>query len=221
MTGLTGQRAEVGWQFWVRWVLASSVGCALGFAPFVYVTLAVRTFYEDRTFALALGITGLLTWGWLGLLQWLVLRPQLSSANRWVLATIVGGTAGSVAAWAVNVMVGPPAGRHTIAGDFIAIVLAGGAFGGILAILQLRILRQQVDRAGWWVLASIVGCALAFAIAEPISLLAFVFLQIHQPLSPLLFCLTLGAIAGVVNGSITGITLVRLLQHRVAIAPDA
>ena len=70
----------------------------------------------------------------------------------WVLATAVG--------WSVGGYLGSAAGWGLSRGIAVVGYGAGAAAGGIAAgVLQWLVLRQQVARAGWWVLASTVAGA--------------------------------------------------------------
>ncbi len=68
---MTIGRAQVGWRFWLQWVLATAVGWAVG-------TTA----------------GGALVGTVVGVAQWLVLRRRVARAGWWVLATAVGWLVG-------------------------------------------------------------------------------------------------------------------------------
>jgi membrane associated rhomboid family serine protease len=81
-----------------------------------------------------------------GVLQWLVLRQQVTRAGWWVPASIVAVAALGVMVFAVGVI-------DADVGWVVGTVL----FGTVLGVLQWLLLRRQLARAGWWVLASGVG----------------------------------------------------------------
>jgi hypothetical protein len=119
--------------------LVNTVGLAgsfiVGFAVGVVVDYA-----EGSVMGIILG--GAVFGASLGTVQWLVLRRQVSRSGWWVLASTVGGAVGGAMALVVD------------EAQIFAIVLA--MFGASVGIAQWLVLRRQVARAGWWVLASIV-----------------------------------------------------------------
>ena len=75
-----GLRRWRGWPLWLRWVLASTAGLAMG-RP---VSMAVGS---SRNLIVA-GAAGVAIGGIVaGVLQWLVLRRRVTGAGRWVLAS--------------------------------------------------------------------------------------------------------------------------------------
>ena len=97
---------------------------------------------------------------------------------------LVGGTA-----WGANW--GPDWSADP--GGDVGFVVAVAAGGTVLGVLQWLVLRRQVARAGWWVLASSVGWVMG-GLASGIT------------------NTTAGwAVLGIVYGAITGIVLVWLL----------
>ena len=82
-------------------------------------------------------------------------------------------------------------------------VIGGGAGLGI-AMMQWRILRQQIAKAGWWwILANATGWAMALLVSRGVSL------QVQNNIGVILS----GVLGGVVVGTITGIILYWLLQY--------
>jgi hypothetical protein len=90
-----------------------------------------------------------------GVLQWLVLRKRVSRAGWWVLASAAGGTL-----LFQNVFEGIYWSLEGFGAllSWIGVVALGGAVTGTL---QWLVLRGQVSRAGWWILASTVGWVLS------------------------------------------------------------
>ena len=75
----------------------------------------------------------------------------------WVLASLVGGAVGFAVAGAV---LGAVLEAVAAAGGFaMAAAVVMAVAGASLGIAQWLVLRRQVSRAGWWVLASTVGLA--------------------------------------------------------------
>ena len=77
--------------------------------------------------------------------------------------------------------------------------MIGAVIGVVVGVTEWLVLLWQVSRAGWWVLASVVGLAVGNVImqtvAGPVGLAIFV-------------------VFGAVTGTITGVALVWLLRRR-------
>ncbi len=135
--GSTDQPSEssrvVGWGFWIGWVLAGAIGWAA--AEPVYRAVSPTTgLVGGSDFAGAVG------WIVTGVLQWLLLRRQVSRVGMWPFTAVAPGgllvfTAGADAGW----------------------VLLLATSGTIAGLLQWWILKPHIARAGRWVLASTAG----------------------------------------------------------------
>ncbi len=142
---MTGEKAPVSWRFWLWWVLASTVGWAVGGG----LSGTLGSIQAGYVGGMTVGATGA------GMLQWLVLRQRIDRAGWWVLATVLA-SAGVGALIVALGFVGGRAWGATWSADPGRVVggLAGmGFFGTVLGALQWLVLRRQVARAGWWVLA--------------------------------------------------------------------
>ena len=71
----------VGWGFWLLWVLASTVGGIVG------NSIATRS---ANSWTMAGALVGAGT----GIMQWLILRRQISQAGWWIPATTIGQAVG-------------------------------------------------------------------------------------------------------------------------------
>ena len=80
-----------------------------------------------------------------GIAQWLILRRQGHKVGWWVVASIVGFAIGFPL---TKTLFGELSSGLLVAGG------AGAVVGAIAGALQWLVLRGQVVRAGWWVLAS-------------------------------------------------------------------
>lgn len=78
---MNAERAQVGWRFWLGWVLASTVGVVVG--------LTVGTFVQDSAVTRGNVLGGAVIGASIGTAQWLVLRRQVSRSGCWVLASTV------------------------------------------------------------------------------------------------------------------------------------
>lgn len=139
----SSQRLPIGWQDWVWWVLASTVGGATGFALSMTVLDLLST--QTRLAPEEIVIYGLF-WVGMGVGQWFVLRRHIPGAGLWIAASALGGvlTGGGPVIWP-----NPPN---------LVVVYIG--MGTLLGALQWLVLRRGVRQAGWWLLASPAGCAL-------------------------------------------------------------
>jgi hypothetical protein len=204
-------RAGMTGGLWRRWVAASTVGLTVGWAVFALVADGLGgpegTRRSDNAHMLGLLIAG----GLLGALQWAVLRGQARRAARAAAASGLGMTVGFMAGWAIG---GPPV-------DFLlAFTMVGIADG----IAQWRLLRGQVPRPGWWVLAS--GLGFTVGGAAGVAVVVLVADAVDQALGSGLVAFAavlalLGAVGGAVGGAITATVLVRLTRQPAPPSPAA
>jgi hypothetical protein len=154
---MNANQNNVGWGFWLAWVLANIMGFVIG--ALLGITVAYGLFDRDG-FDATIGITaGIVMGATGGCLQWVVLREKVARAGWWVLASTLGFaiTLGELGAIGINE-------NYVMAGILFAAVF--GIAGGVLQWLVLR--RAGVARAGLWVPASVFGSLVA-AIGFPIS----------------------------------------------------
>ena len=150
---------RLGLAWWLRWVIATTVGTIVAFAAFLAIFTVIGEPGDVLFPVLMVGIGGIV-----GAFQQRVLRQVLSHAERWALMTGVG----LGAAMALGVALGE---RSGLAGTTMMGVIDGAAGGAIIGTLQLRVLRPWVARARWWVPASIAGWALAGGAANAVGYL--------------------------------------------------
>lgn len=190
---MTVERSRVGWRFWLLWVLASTVGSLAGFfVGFVVGAVVEEILPNYGSAAIAAGVGA-----GVGILQWFVLRWRVSRSGWWVLASILGLAVAAVLGTAVALAGGDP----TTPWGFAGVLVVGGAMAGLM---QWFVLRRQVSRAGWWVLASTVG----WAVSGPVLGLSAQYGMYFSPL-----VVSLGG--GVGLGAVTGLALVWLLRQPV------
>lgn len=175
-----------GWRIWFLWLLASAVGWGVG--------MEAGSFFEPGGIKSLRSVPSLILAGYValavganlsGVLQWLVLRGKVARAGRWVPASL--GAAAVVGL--VVLSVGAVDAQR-------GWVMGAGLFGTVVGALQWLVLRRQVPRAGWWVLASTVGWVVGIPLGETFGWLAL----------------------GATYGAITGTALVWLLRRG---TPDA
>jgi hypothetical protein len=150
---MQAKRSRVGWGFWLQYTLASTlgmfVGFFLGFLLMAIIPDILGKWLAFSVFGIVLGVA-------VGILQWIVLRRRVSGAGWWVFASAVGG----LGIFQAGVFFGFSTSYASFGALFgwIGIVALGGVVTGAL---QWLVLRGQVSRAGWWVLASTVGWVLS------------------------------------------------------------
>ena len=165
-------RQRVGWGFWVRWMAATASGLSATAYGFWYASDAwnrviVLSPRIDQLvgFSLLLAVLG----AGVGVMQWLVLRRELSQAGWWVAATMSGVVVvgvGLAVAWAYDVVFQD--GRFDVVGP--QPVIASLAAFAAIGVMQWLVLRRQVARAGWWVLANVLGFVGGYLLGVSIAL---------------------------------------------------
>jgi hypothetical protein len=134
------ERAQVGWTFWLWWILATAVGFGVG----LIVGAKVGSILEAIAGPLLGSLTAIAAVGAsVGTAQWFLLRRHFPGAGWWVLATTVGGIVGGLLSSELEASLGPSIVRFAV-------------FGAPIAISQWIVLRRHFRNAGWWVLAGIV-----------------------------------------------------------------
>jgi len=182
---------NVGRGYWLAWFLASVMGYAVGML--LGASVAHGIFNRDP-FDATMGLTlGIVMGAIGGFAQWVVLRQRIPGAGWWILASAMGFAAVFGLSGAV------PSNNPATTGFIMAV-----AFGLVGGIPQWLILRRTVPRAGWWVLADILGL-LAGEIGFPV---AIAISATNDDLNFLVVALVFAA----GYGAITGAALVWLLR---------
>ena len=166
MSGVKGllmpvERRWVGWRLWLGWLLASSIGWALGLAGGFAFGFGIGGVVSGTA---SMGVFGAILGVSIGTLQWLVLRRWISRAGWWVLATAVGMGVGFALIKAVT-----PTLSEVLDGGPLYGAANGGLVGVLVGTLQGLVLRRQVARAGWWVLTSAVAMSVGFALDQVVG----------------------------------------------------
>lgn len=171
---------------WLSWLLASAAGGAF-----------IGSMAAPTDFFWFLVMTGLV----IGVAQWLVLRRYLPGAGWWILASAFGWFLGSLVLMTTVEIINPIADflesviRLGIWGSAVTMIL----YGTVLGAVQWLVLRRHTQRAGWWVLASVIGGAVGGAVGAACSEIPFGSAA-----------LTYG-VAWAGSGAVTGMVLVWLL----------
>lgn len=191
---MNANQVNTGRGYWLAWFLVSAIGygmgAILGFS-FIYNLSPTDTFDATRGImsGIVMGAIG-------GYFQWVVLNERINGAGLWGLASALafGSAMGASAA-------AKPDDNPAMAGFLIVSV-----FGVVGGILQWMILRRKFRRAGWWLLANLLG-----ALVGAIGLSTAV--AISETGNWGLALMTFGLMFGAGNGAITGAALVWLLRQ--------
>jgi hypothetical protein len=194
---VTIPRDQIGWVFWLQWVVASTVGFALGATA---IGAAGRPLGDTApTFigASVLYITVVVAATLPGFLHWLILRRRFAHTGWWVLASGIGSLLGYFVT-GLGLGVEDTQGNATFA--HLAVPASTAVAGAAVGILQWVVLRRWVSRAGWWVLAS----SIAWVVASFVYLTLTRGNDVHLTLG--------GAVSGALSGAVTGFVLVGLTR---------
>ncbi len=175
---------NIKWTFLLKWVLAHMVGLVglpalvLGLVGLPALVLGMRLLAYmvgdlvggllpsiERVpvlrellgwgyfFVLALG--GAIIGGWIGLIQWLVLRQQVPRANRWFLASSVGIAVGMWVNWLLFIIL-----ESVLRGIIPFLLVFVAVFSITIGVPQWFVLKQWTYQAGWWILVIAVSLIL-------------------------------------------------------------
>ena len=199
-----------GWyqQVWLGWVACTAAGYIASGITLTVVPTRVRLGSAFTFVVVAVGVA------MVGLLQWLVLRrcaPRLKWWS-WVLATVLGQFAatllvtlavvGSLRSGVVEGIARHVEGRML---QLLTKLVSGALLGGIKGFAQWLVLRRYFPAAAWWIGATI----LAESLAAAMSLTVYGGATIAGPVA----LATAQMLAGLIMGSITGMTLVWLSRQ--------
>jgi hypothetical protein len=185
---------------------------SLSFAVLIYLLVGVpvslglgMAFGLFGVVAVAL-LLGVFMGGTIGLAQILVLPRSISSALRWLFATILGQFVGVLvpAALPILFLSWSMAMIENVLGATVLRMSLATLPGASLGFFQWILLRNRVSAAAWWVPANAIGYGLSFAVAWPWFASMFgdppVTAQVPHPLLVLLFLPAFGAVTGLTLG---------------------
>lgn len=199
----TRQRALSRWVLWAfvttaGWLLAGFSGLPVGRAVVVEGSTSVIL-----SVALNLGLLGALIGGLIGASQWYFLRRRVRQAGWWVVATAFGWGIGLPLALLINLL----------AGLGLSAVLYGVLIGLAVGVAQWFVLRRTIPHAGRWIWVTTVAFPIGIAVSGAIE--SGLLTRSSGDLAQAMWLAAIaGGVAGLVVGSITGITLVALLSSR-------
>ena len=180
------RRISIDWFVWLQWASASGLGGALGFA---LADAVLNLFSEALYRAMAEIVIFALLGTSMGTLQWLVLRRHFFQAGWWVAASSVGGTLIGI----IGVFYGSEL--------QVNMVLAYGLVGIILGALQWLVLRRRISRSGWWMVASLLGWALAVSVVQSLDRLGLLS-GLSETVGFILGFGLVGTVVGIVTGGL-------------------
>lgn len=174
------QKLASGW-LGLLWTLATVVGAFIG--TFIGVQLFPPRGDPAGQNALTFAFYTLLATS-VGALQALLFRKEIPFAVGWLLASMFAGVASGIVA--------------AVAGDLSDLILGFGGFGALLGIMQWFVLRQQIARAWWWLLASPLGWGWGLVIARLVDRV-IVFTETTGLIAGLVI---IAGVAGIITGAV-------------------
>ena len=141
---------EHGFALWLAWTLATALGMLLGL-------LAFLPFVPMIGLGLARVLVPLVAGLFVGLLQWLALKPYLTHSVDWVVNGGASWSLGYAFALVVIQLL-----NRTPLGALMGYLL----FGAIIAVVQWPVLRREIRHAWPWVLTNVGAWALGSYVGE-------------------------------------------------------
>ena len=154
------------WGTWLLWILTSTVGIIVGmYLNFFLLAFTILVLGLDSCDACDILASGFGFGIGVGFLQWLVLWRRVPGVRVrwWVLASAVSG---------FGIFQAGFTGYSDRLLNYRSLLVWTGVValsGAVTGILQWLVLRGQVSRAGWWVLASTLGWGLGMSAAVALS----------------------------------------------------
>ena len=191
---------QTGWGLWLLWVAANIGGTLCALLVFLFVFPLGFFFGELGEDTLArisvFGPSSIIGLWCILQLQWMVLREKIPHAKMWVISSLLGVLFGCILYYGIaylfslNLNYSDP--------KFAALSLIFFSLG----IMQWLVLRKHFPQSGWWILASVAG-----------SLIGWALLAIFSSF-------TISTIVNIVlYPTTTGIVLVWLLRRSTTLSP--
>ena len=211
--------SQVGWGFWLGWVLFSTVGFIICFFVLFILASVVIGDVPDYSFLhyFVNIMLFILVGAGAGIIQWRILGRRVSRVSWWAPAIVAGMVLASVLLYALPIAMDyflEFEHRFAFRPGFSMIWALGGTLAGVF---QWFFLRRHISRACWWVLASAVGwslCAVVYGEFSRFLIERFGFVP-GGVIGFLQLLNTFGLFSGIIMGAVTGGALVWLLRQPV------
>ena len=200
MTTPTGY--QVGFRFWLKWVLATTIGLSLA-----HTGMFIPGLFDFESLGKDLTWLHMIFGAGVGIAQWLLLRNVTPRAKWWILASVAGWTA----AWLLMRLFGKITGSAT-ADDTLFSPSRYGV-GIIIGLAGLFVIRGRWFQNILHVLASVLGFAGSFLAAFYIVLACLDRINGANWWGAYLMWNLAGAGAGLIFGIITGGPVVWILRQ--------
>jgi hypothetical protein len=174
-----------GFLLWLGWTLVTALAMIIGLLPFLL-------FAEYIGLGLARILVPIVAGFFVGVLQWLVLRPFLTHSADWILH----GGAGWSMGYALGLLIVQVL-NETPLGAFIGYIV----FGAIIATVQWPVLRREIRQAAPWVVTNVVAWALGSYAGQLLLNLIVRDPTTSQVLSTAVISGTTGLVAGALTGA--------------------
>ncbi len=193
----TKSHPRVGWEFWIKWVIATTASPVL--ASIISTTVASILYAVLPFLGLLIGLAlsgssiGIL----LGITQASILKSKCIDSSPWILASAVGWITGAI----IATLFARIFSRLDV--DVFRIFIGIG-IGLSLGIGQWLILRQQFRQAFWWIPANVIGWTIFMTNLD---------VGLVLPIFPVTSSMDSLVVGGLIVGAVTGFTMIWLLRH--------
>ncbi|MDJ0556474.1 MAG: hypothetical protein QNJ68_18945 [Microcoleaceae cyanobacterium MO_207.B10] len=147
---------KIGWGFWLQWVLFTVSGFLVSL---FFVEVGVRPYVG----ALSGGLGGAIV----GLGQWFVLRNRIFRARWWVVVNIVAWILIGASSLGALGWIAPRTEQIWL--RLFHGLINGAVVGAVLGLGQWFVLRRQVYREEWWIVANILAWGLGLSLGWAIG----------------------------------------------------
>ncbi len=218
---------QVGWGFWLSWMLVTAAGWAIGIIVYSIFQLAIATILATilpGLLVLSLGtVVGVLFGGIIatafGFSEGLILKQYGYSIRQFTKASLVGGIIGGAVS-AVMMCILVLVFASTLSGPLIAVLImsiAGGVTGTAVGYKQKSILDKQGSDIDNWILINAIGYTIGSTASEIVgrrlyesTIAIWPFGILLDSFSP---AIVPAVLCGLIGGAITGLPLVRMLRQ--------
>jgi hypothetical protein len=130
---------------------------------------------------------------------------------QWLLLSTVGWALGFFVGFALGTIISEDLIPNSVFGEILAYFMLGTVLGSVVGLMQWFVLRRQISRAGWWILASAAGLAVVIGAGITLAALMEYSVELGSFASLLRWVLVMA-----LGGAVTGILQRPVLQQRVS-----